>query len=61
MTGGEYYSANSASELQKVFDDLPTFLITRKETVEISVIFAALSALLIAGAVLLAQLWRPLP
>lgn len=61
QTGGEYYSANSAGELQKVFDSLPTFLITRKETVEISVIFAALAALLVAGAVLLAQLWRPLP
>ena len=60
-TGGEYYSASSAGELQKVFDRLPTFLITRKETVEISVIFAALAALLVLGAVLLAQLWRPLP
>jgi Ca-activated chloride channel family protein len=61
MTGGEYYTANSAGDLQRVFDDLPTFLITRQETIEISVIFAAISALLIAGAVLLAQLWRPLP
>jgi Ca-activated chloride channel homolog len=60
-TGGEYYSASSAGELQKVFDSLPTFLITRRETVEISVIFAALAALLVIGAVLLAQLWRPLP
>jgi Ca-activated chloride channel family protein len=60
-TGGEYYIASSADELQKVFDSLPTFLITRKETVEISVLFAALAALLVAGAVLLAQLWRPLP
>jgi Ca-activated chloride channel family protein len=61
MTGGEYYTANSAGELQKVFDRLPTFLVTRKETVEVSVAFAALGALLIASAVLLVQLWRPLP
>jgi Ca-activated chloride channel homolog len=61
MTGGQYYAANSAGELQKVFDRLPTFLITRKETIEISVLFAALGALLIASAVLLVQLWRPLP
>jgi Ca-activated chloride channel family protein len=61
MTGGQYYTANSASELQKVFDRLPTFLVTRKETVEISVAFAAIAALLIASAVLLVQLWRPLP
>ena len=60
-TGGEYYSANSSGELQKVFDSLPTFLITRKETTEVSVIFVAISALLVASAVLLAQLWRPLP
>ena len=61
MTGGEYYAASSASELQKVFDSLPTVLITREETIEISVIFAALAALLVTGAVLLALLWHPLP
>jgi Ca-activated chloride channel family protein len=61
LTGGEYYSATSASELQKVLNGLPTVLVTRLEKVEISVLFAALGALLIASAVLLAQLWRPLP
>ena len=61
MTGGEYYSASSAGELQKVFDSLPTVLITREETVEISVIFTALAALLVIGAVLLSFLWHPLP
>ncbi len=61
MTGGEYYTAGSADELQKVFDNLPTFLIAREETTEISVAFAAAGALLLAVAVLLSQLWRPLP
>lgn len=61
MTGGEYFAASSASELQKVFDSLPTVLITREETTEISVVFAALAALLVTGAVLLALLWHPLP
>jgi Ca-activated chloride channel family protein len=61
MTGGEYYSASSAGELQKVFESLPSYMITREETTEVSVIFAALGALLAAAAVLLAQLWRPLP
>ena len=61
MTGGEYYAASSASELQKVFDGLPTVLITREETIEISVVFAAIAALLIISAVLLALLWHPLP
>lgn len=61
LTGGAYYSANSADELQKVFDSLPTVLIAREETLEISVLFAALAALLVAACVLLSQLWQPLP
>ena len=61
MTGGKYYTASSADELQQVFDSLPTVLITREETVEMSVVFAALAALLVTGAVLLSQLWHPLP
>lgn len=61
ITGGEYYAASGAGELQKVFDSLPTLLHTRLETVEISVVFAALAALLVTGAVLLGQLWHPLP
>ncbi len=61
LTGGEYYPATSADELHKVFSSLPTYLITRQETLEISFIFAALGALLLIAAVLLAQLWHPLP
>jgi Ca-activated chloride channel family protein len=60
-TGGEYYTASSAGELQEVFDSLPTVLITREETLEISVVSATLAALLVTGAVLLSQLWHPLP
>jgi len=61
MTGGEYYEASSAQELQNVFKSLPTYLSTRQETVEISVFFAAFAALMLIFAVLLAQLWHPLP
>lgn len=61
MTGGEYYTAGSANELKKVFDSLPRVLVSREETLEVSVAFAALAAALVAGAVLLAQLWHPLP
>lgn len=61
MTGGKYYTASSAGELQKVFDSLPTVLVTREETVELSVIFAALAGLMMVVAVLLSQLWHPLP
>jgi Ca-activated chloride channel family protein len=61
MTDGAYYSAESAGELQKVFEDLPTYLITRHETSEISIIFAALGATLAVMALGLALLWNPLP
>ncbi len=61
MTGGTYYSATSAGELQSVFQNLPSFLRTRQETTEISVAFTAIGALLAALAILLALVWHPLP
>ena len=61
MTGGEYYSAESADELQNVFQNLPTYLITKHEITEISVLFTALGALLAAAAIILSLLWHPLP
>jgi Ca-activated chloride channel family protein len=61
MTGGDYYSAESAHELQEVFQNLPTYLITKHEIMEISVAFAALGALLAVIAVTLSLLWHPLP
>ncbi len=61
MTGGEYYSAESANELQTVLQDLPTSLIMRTELTELSVFFTAAGALLAALAIGLALLWHPLP
>ncbi len=62
MTGGDYYAATSASELQTVIlRNLPTNLITRPETLEISVAFTAIGAFLAASAILLSLLWHPLP
>lgn len=61
MTGGKYYSAESADELQNVFASLPTYLITKHEVTEISVIFTAVGVLLAALAVTLSLLWHPLP
>ena len=61
MTGGTYYSATSAGELQSVFQNLPSFLRTRQETTEISVVFTAIGALLAALAIVLALVWHPLP
>jgi Ca-activated chloride channel family protein len=60
MTGGAYHSAESAGELQNVFQNLPTYLITKHETSEISVIFTAVGALLAAAAIVLSLLWQPL-
>jgi Ca-activated chloride channel family protein len=61
LTGGKYYPAESASQLQDVFANLPTYQITKHETTELSVAFVALGGALAAGAVLLGQAWRPLP
>ena len=61
MTGGEYYSAESAHQLQDVFQSLPTYLITKHEIMEISVAFTALGALLAAAAIVLSMVWNPLP
>ena len=60
-TGATYYPAESADELHKVFESLPTNLITKHEVLEVSVLFVALGTVLIALAILLSQLWRPLP
>ena len=60
-TGGEYYPAASADELHEVFASLPTNLITKHEIAEISVLFVALGAVLVALAMMLGQAWRPLP
>ena len=56
-----FQPAESADELQEVFEDLPTYLITRHETTEISVAFTAVGALLALLAMALALIWHPLP
>ena len=61
MTGGEYYVASSADELNRGCASRPTDLKLREETAEISVVFAAAGAALLAAALLLSQLWHPLP
>jgi Ca-activated chloride channel family protein len=61
MTGGKYYSAESADQLNSVFSSLPTNLIVKHETTEITFAFAALGALAAALAIGLSVLWHPLP
>jgi len=61
LTGGTYYAATSAGELQSVFQNLPTYLILTTETIEVSVFFAALGALMAVMALILSLFWNPLP
>jgi len=61
ITGGTYHPAQSASELETVFQNLPTNLIVKHEAAEVSVAFVGLAALLAALAFLLGKIWRPLP
>jgi len=60
MTDGTYYPAESASELEKVYKELSTQLITQQARSELSVAFAAIGAFLAAMAVMLSMLWNPL-
>jgi Ca-activated chloride channel family protein len=61
LTGGTYYPAESASELDTVFQNLPTNLITKHEATELSVVFVMIGGLFIALAIFTGQAWRPLP
>lgn len=61
MTGATYHAASSSDELQDVFAELPTSVITRTEVLEISAGFALAGALLLALALGLALRWNPLP
>jgi Ca-activated chloride channel family protein len=60
-TGGIYYSAESGSELQNVFQHLPTNIIVKHDVTEVSVIFTGFGAFLAAIAIILSMWWRPLP
>lgn len=61
ITGGQYYPAESAEQLQGVFAGLPTNLITKHEALEIGVGFVAFGALAAGLALLLGRAWRPMP
>ncbi|MDH3675817.1 MAG: VWA domain-containing protein [Anaerolineae bacterium] len=61
ITGGKYFKAESADELQEVFLDLPTYTITQQEKMEISVVFTAIGTVLTALAIGLSLIWHPQP
>ena len=60
LTGGTYYAASSAGDLQSVFQNLPTFVVTTFETTEISAFFTAFAAMMAILALLLSLRWHPL-
>jgi Ca-activated chloride channel homolog len=60
MTGGTYYAAMSAGELADVFQNLPTYLVATRETIEITAFFTAFATLLAILAMLLSFRLYPL-
>jgi Ca-activated chloride channel homolog len=61
ITGGKYYPASSADELNAVFSSLPLNLVVKHQVTEISFAFVGLGALLAGVGLLLGRAWRPLP
>jgi len=61
LTGARYYSAESANELERVFADLPTYSITKHETVELSVFLVFAAAVFVTLALLLSLVWHRTP
>lgn len=59
-TGGAYFAATSAGELQTVFQNIPIDLALRREAVEISVFFNAFAVLVVTIAAILSHLWNPM-
>ena len=61
MTGATYHPAETADQLQSVFQGLPTNLILKHETTEVSFAFVGAGGLVAALAIFLGKAWRPLP
>jgi Ca-activated chloride channel homolog len=60
ITGGKFYSATSAAELQTVFQDLHSSLARTNKSIEVSVFFSAAGIFLAMAAFVLSLFWRPL-
>ena len=58
LTGGKYYSAVNAEELNNVFKNLPVSIITKHETMEVSVFLTGAAVLLALLAISLSMLWQ---
>ena len=60
LTGGTYYYAASANELEDVFQNLPTFVVVSRETIEVSVFFTAFAVIVVVLAMFLSFRWYTL-
>jgi len=60
MTGGKFYSATSAAELQMVFQNLRNYIALTNQTIEVSVYFAAMGVLMAMVALILSFFSHPL-
>jgi Ca-activated chloride channel family protein len=60
LTGAQYFPAESAEQLQEVFENLPTHPVFRHEFTEISALFTGLGAVFVILALVLSWLWKPL-
>ena len=60
ITGGEFFSATSAAELQFVFQSLHSYIAATNKTIEVSVYFVAAGAMMAIAAFLLSVFWHPL-
>ncbi len=58
MTGGKFFHAEDAEELNEVMADLPSSISLQQEDVEITVWFALAGAVLVLVAVALSQWWN---
>jgi Ca-activated chloride channel family protein len=61
LTGGTYYRAENADQLLDVFLNLPTQIVLQKKTLEISVFFVAVGAILAVAAMGLSLWWNRYP
>jgi Ca-activated chloride channel family protein len=60
-TGGQHYSAEDASQLRKVFADLPQDVTVQKRREEMTAPFVAIGALLAGAAIAASIKWSPYP
>jgi Ca-activated chloride channel family protein len=61
ITGGTYFSARGADQLQGVLADLPRQVEVTQREIEVSVVLAALAALLVVLAAWAAARWSAFP